>query len=147
MKIILLQDISAVGRKNEVKEVRDGYARNFLLPRRFALPASDLALKDLETHKARQEKQKSDEDTRYRATAEALKKTSLRFKVKLGEKGKAFGSVSASKIRDALQKEGIAADKDWIVLDEPIKTTGEHAIEIKFPHGIVGNMKVIVEAE
>jgi len=65
----------------------------------------------------------------------------------MGEKGKAFGSITAAKIRDALKKQGIAVEKEWVALDEPIKTMGEHTVEIKFPHGIVGRTKIIVEAE
>ena len=71
----------------------------------------------------------------------------IAIKTKIGEKGKAFGSITAAKIRDALKQQGIAVEKEWVVLDEPIKTMGEHSVEIKFPHGIVGKAKLTVQAE
>lgn len=147
MKIILSQDVQNVGRKNEIKEVRDGYARNFLIPQRIAVPATDSALKALAAQKVRREREKSDEYLRYEASVEKLKLTTLRFKMKLGEKGKAFGSITAVKIRDALKKEGIETEKDWILLDEPIKTTGESVVALKFPQDLRAEVKISVEVE
>ena len=147
MKIILLQDVPALGKRNEVKEVSGGYARNFLLPRRLAEVATDTAIASLTAKKARDEKAKSDEEKKYTATADKLKTVALSFKVKIGGKGKAFGSVSAVKIQEALQKQGIHVEKDWIMLDTPIKTTGEKVVGIKFPHDTKGEVKIIVEAE
>lgn len=147
MKIILLKDIPALGKKNEVKEVSGGYARNFLLPQKLAEPATDAAISALAAKKAHDEREKSEEENKYNAAAEKLKTAVMSLKVKMGEKGKAFGSVTAQKIADALKKQGVAVEKEWIALAEPIKTIGEHAIEIKFPHGIVGETKIIVEAE
>lgn len=147
MKVILLQDVAALGRKRDVKDVSDGYARNFLIPHKLAMPASAAAMQALTAQKAREDQAKAAEDAQYRASAEKLKTLTLSFKTKIGEKGKAFGSITAAKIRDALKKEGIAIEKEWIVLDDPIKTTGGHTVEVKFPPDIVVKMRVVVEAE
>lgn len=147
MKVILLQDVHALGRKRDVKDVSDGYARNFLIPRKLAMPANTGALQALTAQKAREEQEKSELHGKYKASAERLKTTTLLFKTKIGEKGKTFGSISSAKIRDALKKEGIAVEKEWIAMDAPIKTAGAHAVEINFPHGIMGKTKIIVEAE
>ncbi|MBI2640538.1 MAG: 50S ribosomal protein L9, partial [Candidatus Sungbacteria bacterium] len=104
MKVILSQDVPNVGRKNDVKDVSDGFARNFLFPKNLAKPATEQALKALAGQKAHAEREKSEEYQRARTIAEKLKALELHFKVKLGEKGRAFGSVTAVKIRDALKK-------------------------------------------
>ena len=147
MKVILLADVPALGRKGEVKEVSGGHARNFLLPRRLAESATDAALAALTAEKDRGERLKSAEERRYRAAAEKLKNITVSLKMSMGEKGKAFGSVSAAKIQEALAEQGIASEKDWIMLDEPIKTAGEYAVAIKFPHGIAGNITLSVQAQ
>ena len=147
MKVILTKDVENIGRKNEVKDVSDGYARNFLFPRNLANPATNAALKTAEAGKMHAEKEKSVEYQKFSAQAEKLQSLTLTFKVKLGEKGRAFGSVTAVKIRDALKKQGIAVEKEWVLLDAPIKTTGEKIVNIKFPQGTMGEVKVMVEAE
>ena len=147
MKIILLQDVQNVGRKHDVKEVHDGYARNFLFARGLAKPATEQALKTLAAEKVRAEREKSEEYQKYKAVVDKLKTIVLQFKVKLGEKGRAFGSVTAVKIRDALKREGIVVEKEWIVLEDSIKTTGERTIAIKLPSGLRSEVKVRVEAE
>ena len=147
MKVILLQDVAALGRKNDTKDVSDGYARNFLLPRRLAVAATPAAIAALTGEKVRKEQEQLKHTATYQAVAEKLKNMTLLIKTKMGEKGKAFGSITAAKIRDALKRQGIDMEKEWIALVEPIKTMGEHTVEIKFPHDIVGKMKVTVEAE
>lgn len=147
MKVILLQDIPKVGRKNEIKEVSDGYARNFLFARNLARPATAEALKILEIKKAREEKEKSDEYQKYKILAERLKNVILNFKVKIGVKGRAFGSVTPLKIKEALKKQGIETEKDWILLEQSIKTTGEHRVKIKFSPEITAEVKILIEAQ
>ena len=147
MKVILLADVPALGRKDEVKEVSGGYARNFLLPRRLAEPATDAAISKLGAKKTAAEHKKSQELTEHQSAAEKLKSIALSFRVKLGEKGKAFGSVNAAKIQEALARQGIRVEKDWIVQDEPIKTTGEKTVSIQFPHHIKGEVKIVIQPE
>lgn len=147
MKVILLQDVQNVGRKNDVKDVSDGYARNFLFPQNLAKPATETAIKILAAKKERAEKEKSEEHQKYKALAEKLKSLTLLFRVKMGGKGRAFGSVTAVKIRDALKKQGVEVQKDWVLLAESIKTTGEKVVKIKFPNDIISEVKIVVEAE
>jgi len=147
MKVILKEDILHIGKRYDVKEVSDGYARNFLLPRKLAEIATESGLKALEARRERAEREKSEECARLQALAEKLKLMQLSFKVKMGEKGKAFGSITPAKIRDALKKQGIAVEKEWILLGEPIKTMGEHTVPIKFPQDVKGEARVIMEAE
>ncbi len=147
MKVILLQDVPTLGRKNEVKEVSGGYARNFLFPRKLAESATDASLQALAAKKAGQEEGRAQEEKKYRIAAEKLKNITISFRVKMGEKGKAFGSVGAAKIQEALASQGIEVEKDWIALDEPIKTMGEKTVSLRFPHGIPGEIKINVESE
>lgn len=147
MKIILLQDVSKVGRKNEVKEVSDGYARNFLFAKNLAKPASAENIKSLESQKIKEENKKSEEYQRYNNLVGKLENISLHFKVKMGEKGRAFGSVTPLKITEALEKQGVGVEKDWILLEDSIKTTGEQKVKIKLPQGLMGEVKILVEAE
>jgi large subunit ribosomal protein L9 len=147
MKVILLKEIPKLGRKNEVKDVSDGYARNFLFTKNLARLATPEILKSMATQKAREEKEKSEEYQHYQALMEKLKSLELRFKVKIGEKGKAFGSVTPAKIKEALGKQGISIEKESILLEDSIKTTGERDVKIKLPHDLIGEVKVIIESE
>ncbi|OHA00659.1 MAG: 50S ribosomal protein L9 [Candidatus Sungbacteria bacterium RIFCSPHIGHO2_02_FULL_47_11] len=147
MKIILLQPIPHVGQKDDVKIVADGYARNFLIPKNLAKPATEEALKILVQQKKKTERKRTEVLQKYGELAEKLKSVVLRFKMKTADGGTTFGSVSTVDIQDALKKQGIAVKKDWIQLEESIKTTGEHAVKIKFSQEVVGEVKVAVEAE
>lgn len=147
MKVILLQDIPKIGNKNEVKDVSDGFARNFLFPQKLAKPATNEAVKELMRQKEREEHKRSQEFQITKGLVDKLKSLVLHFKVKMGEKGKAFGSVTAVKIREALAKQEINVEKDSILLKDSIKTTGEHVVRIKLPFGMEGEVKMVIEAE
>lgn len=146
MKVIFLKDIVGVARRNEVKDVAEGYARNFLFARNLAIPATDAAIRDVAGEKARKAAGEEKEKMRFRELAEKSSVTPLVFKVKMGEKGKTFGSVSPAKIADELKKRGIAINKSWLP-HESLKTMGEHNIAISFPHGIGGEIRVTIEKE
>ena len=148
MRVILLQDIKSIGKKGEVKEASAGYARNFLFPKGLAKPATQGALLELEKTKETAVKRSEEETGRLRSLAAHLAKTTLVIKTKIGERGKAFGALTAAKIRDALaHQEKINIEKDWIDLEEPIKQTGEHRVKIKFPHGIEETLRIVIEPE
>jgi len=136
-----------VARKNDVKEVSDGYARNFLFPRGLAKSATEQVLKTHTQEREQQEKRQSEEYQKYKVLADALKTKVLNFKVKIGEKGRAFGSVTIVKIQEALKKQGVSVEREWILLDKSLKTTGEEKVKIKFPHDIIGEIRIIIEAE
>ena len=147
MRVILLQDIPGLGKKYEVKEASDGYARNFLLPRGLAKPATKQSLSELSREKASSDKKRAEDIGRFHDTAKSIAGMRLLIKTMAGESGKAFGAITSAKIRDALAKEKIQIEKEWILLDKPIKETGETEVKIKFPHGIEGTIRVIVERE
>ncbi|MEK7099120.1 MAG: 50S ribosomal protein L9 [Patescibacteria group bacterium] len=147
MKVILLQDVRHLGKKNDITDVSEGYARNFLLPKHLVAPATTAVLQDVAQKKAHKEKTVAIERQHFASAATKMGGMALSFKMKMGEKGKTFGSVSTTKIAEALRKAGITADKEWIVLEDPIKTMGEHTIAVRFPHDITGKIKIIVEPE
>ena len=147
MKVILLKDIPHLGQNNDIKDVSAGYARNFLLPKKMAAIATDAVVRDMAQKKAQKEKEIVRERENFVAAAKKMEDMTLPIKMKMGERGKAFGSVTAAKIADALRKEGITVEKEWVILDGAIKTTGEHAVGVRFPHDIGAQIKIIVEPE
>ena len=147
MKVILLDDVSKVGRRGEVRDVSDGYARNFLLPKKLALTATPGNLKNLDHIKTQQQAKadrvKSDADT-LRARIEAL---SYEERRQASEEGKLFGSVTAQDIVDFLQQHGIKVERRRVHLDEPIKTLGETPVTIRLHHEVTAELKVNVVRE
>ena len=147
MKIILLADVTHVGKKNEIKEVSDGFARNFLFPRKLATPASAEAERAVMAKKEHDEKKKSAEQERYEKLAEKLESLHVVIRVKIGEKGKAFGSVNAAKIVEQLKvQHHVELEKGWIHLDEPLKSTGTKEVPVRFPHGVKSKVVVSIES-
>ena len=146
MKVILLQEVKNLGKKGYIKNVSDGYARNFLFPQKLAKPATEEALAALETVKKEETKKESEEHKKYSALREKLKSIKLIFKMKMG-KGKSFGSVTIQKITDEFKKNSIIVEKEWVLLDEPIKTAGEKSVKIQLPYDFMAEIKVVVEAE
>ena len=148
MKVILKADIKGVGRKDEVIEASDGYARNFLFPKNLAVEANK---ENISKWKAKQQSiqyQKQQEKEEALKIAEKLSKISLRIKVKAGENGKIFGGVSSKEIAEVLEKQyQIHVDKKKIDLKETIKTLGERTVEIRLFEGVIGKVKVDVLAE
>ena len=149
MKIIILEDIKNFAKKYDVKEVKNGYARNFLIPRKLAKPATKDALKELEVRKAEWEKQEEEIKNRLRSAAEELGKKEITFELKTGKKDEVFGSVTKE---DILKKLSIfnsqfpIKEKDiGINLQHPLKTIGEHKIEIDLSRGIKAKIKVLIK--
>ena len=147
MKVILLKDVPSLGKKDSVKEVHDGYARNFLLPHGFARPANIPALQALHRTIATREERSLKRTGESEEMAKRLASIELRFKMKAGEQGKTFGSITAAKIQEALQRRNIILEKEWVMLEEPIKTTGVHMVRIRFPSKVEGRLKIIIEPE
>lgn len=146
MKIILLADITHVGKKNEIKEVRGGFARNFLFPRKLAMLATAQAERAVMAKKEHNEKKKSAEQERYEKLAEKLGLLQVVIKIKIGEKGKAFGSVNAAKIIEQLKEQHhLELEREWLHLDEPLKSTGVKEVPVRFPHGVEGKVVVNIE--
>lgn len=138
MKVLLLKDVRKVGKKYEIKEVSDGYARNFLFARKLAVPADEGAMKI----KAKAEAGESALISRYKEMAAKLNRETLEFKVRAGEKGGVFGSVTSQQIKKALLEKGYEVAE--VVLEKPLRALGEHKVAISFGRGITGEAKVLV---
>lgn len=148
MKVILKADIKGVGKKDEIINASDGYARNFLLPKNLAVEANEENMSKLKAKNESKAFQKGQEKEAAQKVAEKLSKIMLKMKVKAGENGKIFGGVSAKEIAENLEKQyQIKVDKKKIDLDETIKTLGVRTIEIKLFEGVIGKVKVDVIAE
>ncbi len=146
MKIILLEDVKKLGKKGDLVDVADGYARNYLFPRDLAEEATAGKIKQLKKEKAALEDRKEKEKEQAQEIAEKLSKAEVSLKVKAGEQGKLFGSVTTKDISEALKKQcKIEVDRRKIELFEPIKTLGEHKVDIKlFPEVVASlTLKII----
>ena len=145
MKVILKADIKGVGKKDEVINASDGYARNFLFPKNLAVEANKENMAKLKAKQDSAKYQKDKEKEEAIKVADKLSKILLKIKVKAGENGKIFGGVSAKEIAQELSKEyKIEVDKKKIDLKETIKTLGVHNVDIKLFEGVVGNLKIDV---
>ncbi len=147
MKVILLDDVTKVGRRGEVRDVSDGYARNFLIPKKLALSATAGNLKNLEHIKRQQDAKadriKADADT-LRAKIEGLVYEERR---QASEEGKLFGSVTSQDVADFLGTRGIPMDRKRITLDEPIKALGEHLVSMRLHPDVMAQLRVNVVRE
>lgn len=147
MKIILLNDVKGIGKKYEIKEVAAGYAVNFLIPKKMAEAATPAKIQEIENRKIGQEKALKEDLKERRELADKIKDFDLTIPIKVGEKGKTFGSVSAARIIQELEKRGLAIGKGEIVLKKSIKDTGEHKVTVDFGEGIETEIKVKIVAE
>lgn len=147
MKIILLRDVEKLGKKFEVKEVADGFARNFLIPKGLAKPATESALKTLEAEKAAAEATAVEDLKKTEEMVASLDGQEIEISVKAGEDGKLYGSLTPLKITKILKDKGMEIKKNQIKLSQPIKEIGEHEITIEFPHGLEAKVKLIVSEE
>ncbi len=147
MKVILKADIKGVGKKNELINASDGYARNFLFPKNLAVEANSENISKLQAQKNSEQFKKDTEKEDAKKIAEKLTKITVRVQVKAGENGKIFGGVSAKDISEELEKQHkIKINKKKIVLNETIKTLGVHSVEVKLYENVVGTIKVNVIA-
>ena len=147
MKVILMDDVPSLGRRGEVRDVSDGYARNFLLPQKLALNATPANLKNLEQIKKQQDAKadriKTDAES-LRAKIEALVYEERR---QASEEGKLFGSVTPQDVADFLGARGIPMDRKRITLEEPIKALGEHSVSMRLHPDVVAQLRVNVVRE
>ncbi len=143
MKVILLDNIKGVGKKDEIINASDGYARNFLFPKKLAVEANNENLNKLKAKKQSEQYRKDVDKANAQEIAKKLNDTTLSIKVKAGENGKIFGGVTAKEIAEELNKQyKIDIDKKKIVLNENIKNIGSFDINIKLYEGVVGVLKV-----
>lgn len=145
MKVLLLEDVKGSGKKGEVINVSDGYARNFLLPRKMAEPADAQAINAANIQKSAAQHRRFTAGIKARETAQALEGHTIHVKARVGENGKLFGTVSGKEIAAALKEQkGVDVDKKKISVD-PIRTLGEYPAKLSLFEGISVTVKVIVE--
>jgi ribosomal protein L9 len=148
MKVILTQDVKGVGKKDQILEVNDGYARNFLIPKKLGVQASTANLALLKSKQDSRDFKKQEEKKEAEKIKEKLEKIRLDIKVKSGENGRIFGGVTSKEISDVLKdKYSINIDKKKIELKETIKIVGITTVDIKLFEGIIGKVKVNVIPE
>ena len=147
MRVILLQDVEKLGKKYEIKEVKDGYARNFLIPKGLAKLATKEALLWLETQKEVETQKAEEELKKAQEVASAIDGQEVIIPVKIGEEGQLFESITSQKIFEKLKELGFEIKKTQFDLEEPIKELGEFPIKIKFEHNLEAEIKVIVTKE
>lgn len=148
MKVILIKDVKGSGKAGTTLEVADGYARNFLLPKGYAIEATAKNINDLNGKKAAQQHKLDTAKASAEAAAAALNGKSVTVKAKAGQGGKLFGSVTTNVICDLIKSQfGIELDKKKLVLKNDIKTYGDHDVEIKMTQGVSAKMTVKVEPD
>lgn len=147
MKVILLQNVEDVGKKYEIKEVKDGYARNFLLPQNLVKPATKQALKWLEDQKEVIAKEAEEELKKFQELASSLDDLDVEIIVKVGDEGQLFESINVQKIVEKLKEMGFDVKKSQIDLPEPIKQTGEFKIKINLEHNLEAEINLAVVGE
>ena len=147
MKIVLLEDVKSLGKKGEIVEVAEGYARNFILPKKKGVEATSSNLNTLKLQKANAQKIENENIEAAKALAAKLNETSVSLKIKGGEGGRTFGSVTSKEIAAALKSQhDLDVDKK-IMLGETIKTFGTHEVDVKIYKGINAKLKVKVDEE
>ena len=148
MKVILLQDIKNVGKKEEIINANDGYARNYLFPKKLAIEATKDNLAKLQAKKTSEANKKQAEIELNKQIAKQIEKIELQIKTKAGENRKIFGGITSKEISEELKKQyKIEIDKKKIVLKEAIKTLGKFQVEIKFGDGINGKLTLNIIGE
>lgn len=147
MKVILLKDIKTLGKEGDVKEVANGYARNFLLPKNLVKIVTKKALEELKREKKLEAKKAEEELKVIQEVVSQIDGQEIEISMKLKENGEIYGSVTPFKISQALKKKGFEVKKTQIGLKEPIKKLGEYPAMVNFDHGLEAEVKVIITEE
>ena len=145
MKVILLEDVKSLGKKGDVVNINDGYARNFVLPKKLGVEANNKNLKDLKLQKAKEEKIARQQLEAAQAFAKEMEEDAVVLSIKAGEGGRTFGSVSSKEIAQAYKEQkGKEIDKKKIVLPEPIRSFGVFEVGVKLHPKVTGTLRVKV---
>ncbi|MFQ3597232.1 MAG: 50S ribosomal protein L9 [Chloroherpetonaceae bacterium] len=147
MKIILKKEVDKLGEIGDLLIVKDGYARNYLIPKGFAVRATDGMLKAIEIEKKQKAFKIERERKAARELAESLERLLLNVKVKAGEEGRLYGTVTTQMVVDGLKSKGFEVDRKQITIDPPIKQVGKHEIAVKLYSDVVAKLNLEVEAE
>lgn len=147
MKVILLSDIKKLGNKYDIKDVSDGYARNFLIPRRLAKQADKVSMQNIEVMKEAEKKKRDKELKMFQELTDKVDGQEIEIYMKTGKEGTLYGSISNAKIAEVLEEKGFNVKKEQIITGKPIKGVGEFDVTIKFAYGLEAKIKLIVKAE
>lgn len=147
MKVILLKDVKDMGKKGELIEAKDGYARNYLLPRGLAMEATPSNLREWEHQAQAKDKREAQALEKAQELCANMEKEVLEMKVKAGEAGRIFGSVTAMDISSGLKLLGYSVDKKNILLDHPLKTLGEHEVKLKLHSQVQAKIRLRLVGE
>lgn len=146
MKVILLEDVKSLGKKGEIVNVNDGYARNFILPKKLGLEANGKNLNDLKLKKANDEKVAQEQLEEAQALGKKIEAGKVELAIKVGEGGRTFGSVSTKEIAAAVKEQmGLDVDKKKVQLKDAIKTLGTHTVPVKLHQKVTAELKVVVK--
>ena len=145
MRVLFLQDVKNVGKKGEIKETADGFATNFLLPRKLAVPAAAPTATVWQAKEGKVQRAKEAEIKKEEALATRLNTVRLKVQSKASKDGKLFGGISAAQIAELLQAKGLAVEKNSVIVEGSIKTVGQHRVKIKLSHGLEASVTVEVE--
>ena len=147
MKLVLLQDVKSLGKKDDIVTVNDGYARNFLIPRKLGVEATAANLNNLKVQKENAAFQAAEQLKAAQELASKIGSVKLEMPVKVGGNGKLFGALSSKEIADAMKQQfGIEMDKKKIILNEPIKEIGERVVEVKLHKDVTAKLALNVKA-
>jgi large subunit ribosomal protein L9 len=145
MQVVLLEDVRALGKKGEVVKVNDGYARNFIIPKKLGVEANAANLSALKQQKKREEKIAAAELAAAKELAERIGEKTVKVKVKAGEGGKLFGAVASKEIAEAVKQQWeLELDKKKIILPDPIKTMGTHQVPVRLHKDVTATLNVVV---
>ena len=144
MKVLLKADVPKIGKKGELLEVKEGYARNFLFPNGLAVEASGGTMKQYEEGKKADERRKVKEKEEAEALAAKIKGTTITLRHKAGEEGRLFGSITSAEVAEALKGKGLEIDKKKIHLDDPIRLVGHHDVKIKLHPEVIASLPLEV---
>ncbi len=147
MQVILRKEVEKLGAEGELVKVKDGYARNFLIPRGLAVRATEGRIRAIETEKKQKAFKIERERKAARDLAESLERLLLNVKVKAGEEGRLYGTVTAQMVVDGLKAKGFDIDRKQITIDPPIKQVGKHEVAVKLYSDVVAKLHLEVEAE
>ena len=145
VKVILTADVDKLGKSGEMKEVAEGFARNFLIPNKLAVPAAGGAYRAWQHDIASREEKRRREREEAEITANRVASTTLTMGVKVGEGGKLYGSITAQDIADALGRRGIVVDRHKVDLDQPLKSLGTYKVAVKVYPGMAPEVTIVVE--
>jgi len=146
MKVILLEDVKTLGKKGEMVTVNDGYARNFILPKKLGIEATGKNINDLKLQKANDTRIAQEQLEEAKELKNKIEEKNIRLSIKTGEGGKAFGSISAKEISAAVEDQlGLQVDKKKVQLKELLKTIGTHSVPIKIHPKVIAKLEVLIE--